>query len=169
MGQSLVLKLDDEVFGTVVILDFPHYPSCDLKVCPVVLAYLSARERILSEHGLLDAEPLLCRKDDPARFYSANRLQKVKAQVEAVSGVRFELRALRRTYGQMLLDGGGDLETASGALGHNSLKTTQKYYCQRSTDAVNREILRIMDGSMPASPGTKNPVISRSDDYTGYA
>jgi integrase len=112
---------------------------------------------------------LLCRKDNPIAFYSANTLRCVKAKVEALSGVRFELRALRRTYGQMLLDSGASIETASIALGHRSIKTTQAYYCQKSIDTVNSEVLQALDDAVPGYPGTKNPLISRTDDHTGYA
>lgn len=135
---------------------------------PVLSEYLKAREQMLAQHGLLNAKPLLCRKDDPNAFYSANTLRRVKAKVEGCSGVRFELRALRRTYGQMLLDSGTSLETASIALGHRSVRTTQAYYCQKSLDTVNSEILRALDDAMPGTPGTKNALISPADDYTGY-
>jgi integrase len=83
--------------------------------------------------------------------------------------VRFELRALRRTYGQILLDSGTSIEIASIALGHRSIKTTQAYYCQKSLDTVNSEVLRALDDTMPGTPGTEKPLISQTTDYTGYA
>lgn len=136
---------------------------------PVLSGYLKAREQMLAQHGLLQAKPLLSRKDNPNAFYSANTLRRVKAKVEDLSGVRFELRALRRTYGQMLLDSGTSIETASIALGHRSIKTTQAYYCQKSLDTVNSEVLRALDDAVHGYPGAKNPLISRTDDFTGYA
>ena len=83
--------------------------------------------------------------------------------------MRFELRALRRTYGQMLLDSGTSLETASIALGHGSVRTTQAYYCQKSLDTVNSEVLRALDDVLPGNPGTEEALISQRDDHTGYA
>lgn len=135
---------------------------------PVLSAYLKAREQMLAQHGLLHAKPLLCRKDNPNAFYSANTLRCVKAKVEDLSGVRFELRALRRTYGQMLLDSGTSLETASIAPWHRSVKTTQAYYCQKSLDTVNSEALRALEDAMPGTPGTRNPLVSRTEVITGY-
>jgi integrase/recombinase XerD len=136
---------------------------------PYVERYLGAREKMLADKGMLFAKPLLCRKDAPNVFYSPNRLQKIKAKVEQLSGVKFELRALRRTYGQMLLDNDADLETASLALGHRSVRTTQAYYCQRSMDTVKTEVLRALECEMSIPLGTENRLISRTDKSTGYA
>ncbi|MGB2580934.1 MAG: hypothetical protein WBD03_00495 [Thermoplasmata archaeon] len=58
---------------------------------------------------------------------------------------------------------------ASISIGHGSVKTTQAYYCQESLDTVNTEVLRALDDAMPGYPGTKNALISQTDDYTGYA
>ena len=93
----------------------------------------------------------------------------MKAKVVERSGVRFELRALRRTYGQTLLDSGTSLETASIAIGHGSIRTTQAYYCQESLDTVNSEVLRALEDEVSIPLGTENRLISRTDDYTGYA
>jgi len=136
---------------------------------PFINQYMKARESLLAEKGKLLARPLLCRKDNPDAFYSANRLQKIKAKVEQLSGVKFELRALRRTYGQMLLDNDASLEIASLALGHRSVRTTQAYYCQKSMDTVKSEVLRALGNGSSIPPGTENRLISRTDDNTGYA
>ena len=68
----------------------------------------------------------------------------------------------------MLVDK-SDIETDAIALGHNSVKTTQAYYCQKSLDTVNSEVLKALDDAVNGNPGAKNPLISRTDDYTGYA
>jgi len=136
---------------------------------PFIAEYMRARGRLLAEKGKLTARPFMCRKDKPDAFYSANRLQTIKAKVEQLSGVKFELRALRRTYGQMLLDNDADLETASLALGHRSVRTTQAYYCQKSMDTVRSEVLRALGNGPSRPPGTKKGLISPTDDYTGYA
>jgi len=68
----------------------------------------------------------------------------------------------------MLIDRGESIETASIALGHRSVTTTQAYYCQKSLDTVNSEVLRALDDAMPGTPGTEKALISRTDDYTGY-
>jgi integrase len=69
----------------------------------------------------------------------------------------------------MLLDNNADLEVASLALGHKSVKTTQAYYCQKSMDSVNSEVLRALVNEPSIPPGTENQLISQTDDFTGYA
>ncbi|HEX9907013.1 MAG TPA: hypothetical protein VGB78_00910 [Thermoplasmata archaeon] len=93
-----------------------------------MLLYVRAREKMLADRGKLFSESLLRRKDDPNAFYSANRLRSIKAKVEQLSGVRFELRSLGRTYGQMLLDNDADLEVASLALGQKNAKPSQRWF-----------------------------------------
>ena len=96
------------------------------------------------------------------------RVDSTDIKVEKLSGVRFELRALRRTYGQMLLDRGTSIETASIALGHRSIRTTQAYYCQKSIDTVKSNVLNALEDAVPTIPGAKSPLISRKDDFAGY-
>jgi hypothetical protein len=58
---------------------------------------------------------------------------------------------------------------ASISIEHRSVKTTQAYYCQKSLDTVNSEVLQALDDAVPDYRGTKNPLISQTDDCTGYA
>ena len=67
----------------------------------------------------------------------------------------------------MLVDK-SDIETDAIALGHRSIKTTQAYYCQKSLDTVNSEVLRALEDAMPGTPGTRNSLISRTEVITGY-
>ena len=87
---------------------------------------------------------------------------------EDTSGVRFELGALRRTYGQMPLDSVTSIETASTALGYRGIKTTQAYYCGKNQDTANSKVLRVLDNAMAGYSGAKT-LISRTEDHTGYA
>jgi len=128
--------------------------------------YLNAREKMLAEKGLLEAKPLVCKKQWPHKFYSDNILRQHKRKIEEISGVNFELRALRRTYGQMLIDRGVSIESVSIALGHTSTITTEKYYCRKNADTVRSEVLHAFD---PAVPSPKSPLISRKIDFTGYS
>ena len=133
-----------------------------------VVHYLRAREQMLAERGILEVKPLLCPKPNPNIFYNAVSLRRAKHEVERVSGVRFELRALRRTYGQNLLNRGVALETVSLALGHSSTLTTERYYCRKDADTARREILRAFERSAPG-PNVNSPLIERKGDLTGYA
>jgi integrase len=132
-----------------------------------VLDYLRAREAMLTAKGLLEAKPLVCRSSDPTAFYSPMHLRRIKKKVEEISGVAFELRALRRTYGQNLLNRGVPLETVSLALGHSSTLTTERYYCRKDADTARLEILRAFERSAPG-PSVNSPLIERKGDLTGY-
>ncbi|MEW5748475.1 MAG: site-specific integrase [Candidatus Thermoplasmatota archaeon] len=133
-----------------------------------VARYLKAREQMLAERGLLEAKPLVCPLENPTGFYSSNHLRRVKRKVEERSGVRFELRTLRRTYGQNLLNRGVSLESVSLALGHSSTLTTERYYCRKDADSARLEIVRAFEKPAPA-PRLNSPLIEPRADYTGYA
>ena len=47
------------------------------------------------------------------------------------SGVKFDLRECRRTFGQRYLDKDIDIETVSVLMGHSSTKTTETFYGHR--------------------------------------
>ena len=130
--------------------------------------YLKERERMLAKKELLGAKPLICPLNNPNAFYSSNHLRRVKRKAEGLSGVSFELRTLRRTYGQQLLDRGVSLESVSLALGHSSTLTTERYYCRKDADSARLEILRAFEKSAPA-PRLNPPLIEPSLDYAGYA
>ncbi len=130
--------------------------------------HLKARERMLADKGMLDAKPLICPLDDPNAFYSSSHLRRVKRIVTERSGIRFELRTLRRTYGQQLLNRGVSLESVSLALGHSSTLTTERYYCRKDADSARLEIVRAFERSAPA-PKLNSPLIETGNDFTGYA
>ncbi len=63
----------------------------------------------------------------------------MKSIVEKEIGIEFDLRACRRTYGQMAIDEGLDLDTVSVLMGHNTTKTTETYYCRKRPETAIRE------------------------------
>lgn len=135
---------------------------------PIVVRYLRAREQMLAEHGVLDATPLICSCQRPGRSYTSKHMRSLKQKVCRRSGVQFELRALRRTYGQQLLNRNVSIETVSLALGHTSTRTTESYYCRKDADTARLEILRAFEG--PAKgPSAKKPEIESKTQLTGYA
>ena len=69
---------------------------------------------------------------------SSNCLREDLNKIEVVSGVHADFRVLRRTFGQNLLDAGLPIEAVSVLMGHETTKTTEKYYCRlQNSDAVN--------------------------------
>ena len=63
-----------------------------------------------------------------------------RRSVSMATGVEFDHRALRRTWGQALLDAGVSEEEVSVLLGHASTATTSRYYARtregRARDAA---------------------------------
>jgi integrase/recombinase XerD len=57
-------------------------------------------------------------------YYSQNSLTRPRAKVIAQTGVHFDSRACRRTFGQKNVDMGVPIESVSRMMGHSSTKTT---------------------------------------------
>ncbi len=72
--------------------------------------------------------------DDGDGFLSTNGIEELKGIVEKEVGFSFDLRACRRTFGQMCLDQGISVEAVSIALGHAPTKTTENFYCRKKED-----------------------------------
>ena len=71
----------------------------------------------------------------PVRKYLCQQaFCRLKQRVEIHMGVKFELRAGRRSFGQRALDDGQELENVSVAMGHASTRTTELFYARRATD-----------------------------------
>ncbi len=82
------------------------------------------------------------------------------------TGIDFSPHALRRTYGQMLLDKGATIETVSKMLGHASTLTTEKHYCRKNDDIARLEVLKAFK-SGPSSPGNSSRLTPRNE-LPGY-
>lgn len=67
----------------------------------------------------------------------------------------------------MLVDK-SDIEIDAIALGHDSVKTTQAYYCQKSLDTVKSNVLRALENAVPTIPCAKSRLISQKGHLTGY-
>ena len=79
-------------------------------------------------------------------------INKRKRDVEKAIGERFALKDARRAYGQRMLDRGVPIESVSYAMGHDSIKTTQKYYANYRKDSVLDNIYDVMRGRPEGMP-----------------
>jgi len=70
---------------------------------------------------------------------SSNTLQKLKSVVEKETGIKFNLRTCRSTFGQLAIDQELGLETVSVLMGHNTTKTTGTYYCRKRQETAIKE------------------------------
>ena len=135
---------------------------------PAVSRYLKAREARLTKKGKLESPHLVFSRDNTDAPVGDSTIQGWKRRLESWSGVDFTTHALRRTYGQMLLDRGVHLETVSLALGHASTVTTEKHYCRKDAGIARLEIVRAFE--QPANvPSLDNPLIDKKGPLPGYA
>ena len=79
-------------------------------------------------------------------------------ELSKVSGVDgLTPHALRRTYGQTLIDRGVSVDSVSLMLGHDSTVTTENYYCRKDAGAARQEALKAFDEPSAPHPQTKRP------------
>ena len=72
--------------------------------------------------------------------------------VEEESGVKFDLRKCRRTFGQSYLDADLDIESVSVLMGHLSTKTTEGYYCRKRNDVAIKAAQGTWDTNAKKTP-----------------
>ena len=113
--------------------------------------------------------PALRDKEDG--YYASNSLQKLKTLVEKDTGIKFDLRKCRRTFGQLALDEDLSIESVSVLMGHSTTKTTENNYCRRKQDLAIREAQMIWNGKKPSGsqPVAKTPQIESKFEVSGYA
>jgi len=80
---------------------------------------------------------------------------------------RFDFRACHRTFGQMCVDSGANVEPVSVVLGHSKAKTTECYYCRKCEDVALREVSELFEPRKP--PSAIKPLIENEKYLSGYA
>ncbi len=107
-------------------------------------------------------------------YYSPNSLTKLRANVVAQTGVMYDSRACRRTFGQTSIDAGVPIDSVSRMMGHSSTKTTEQYYCRKTTESAISDAQKVW-GNAPnpeevaSSKKVKNPLIENKTWMAGYA
>ena len=107
-------------------------------------------------------------------YYSKNSLTRLRAIVIAQTGVHFDSRACRRTFGQMNAYMGVPIESVSRMMGHSSTKTTEKYYCRKISGSAISDAQKIW-GSAPkpqevaGAASANTPLIESKKYMSGYA
>ena len=77
------------------------------------------------------------------KFLSYKRIRVLKSFVEEDIGESFELRKCRRTFGQRALTEGHDIHNVSLVMGHATIATTQRYYCDKEQHVALSEMREI--------------------------
>ena len=133
---------------------------------PAVKRFLRARETRLAEMGMLETTPLVFPRSKPQKHIDSSTVDDWTRETVERSGVRFSPHGLRRTYGQMLLNRGVNIETVSVMLGHSSTRTTETHYCRKTADSARLEVIRAMQSPMPT---VNSPELTANRDLAGYA
>jgi len=136
---------------------------------PTIKEYLIKRKEKLSElkiDGNKYLIPNLSNRNVTGKPYTCNTFRRMKREhIEEKTGIKFELRQLRRTYGQHLKDQGVSIEKISKILGHSSTKTTETYYARvQDSDAFesineawnSSPIAQLLNPSIEFEPDVKN-------------
>jgi integrase/recombinase XerD len=136
--------------------------------------YLRARAEMISKMCPTNDVlfPELRENSEGSGLYSQQGFSKLRLIVQKETGIVFDGRATRRTYGQTGIDQGVPVDAISRMLGHSSTKTTEKYYCRRWNDAAIAEARRVWD-SQPALIEAKpqkviSPLIEKQKYLPGY-
>lgn len=115
------------------------------------------RDFVQEREAFLDGEPHPAlipyrHMDGRLDYWPAAILGKLKARVENLSGVPFQIRTFRATFGQRALDGGSHVENVSRAMRHRTTKTTEMFYARVRPDRALEDVRRALASasSIPA-------------------
>ena len=78
-------------------------------------------------------------------YISYGRIRVLKSMVEEDIGIKFDLRKCRRTFGQRALDEGQPIHDVSLVLGHASIATTQRKYCDKDLHVASKDMREFWD------------------------
>jgi hypothetical protein len=123
------------------------------------------RETAVAKKGVLETVPLVFAMKDHTKPVGATLINSWTKRIMEKTGVQFTPHGLRRTYGQMLLDRGVDIQTVSLMLGHGSTNTTERHYCRKNEDDARTEVLE----AFRQSPSTNSPKLTPRNELAGYA
>jgi site-specific recombinase XerD len=112
------------------------------EVRPYILYFLSLRAHqppTVAESRYIFASPI------DGLPLSSNTLRLDKDRLIKRIGIDYDYRKLRRTYGQILVDSGADIQAVSMVMGHASTRTTEAYYARLRADYALADILTIFE------------------------
>lgn len=105
---------------------------------PMIVRYMMSRLDYLNENFQY-TDYVFFSMDDFEKL-SDKTIRQIRNKVEAYIGIKFDGRKCRRTYGQYLSDHEVEIEDISVVMGHNSTKTTERYYARKKSDKAIKSI-----------------------------
>lgn len=143
---------------------------------PFLRRYLQARAKALMNNYLtsdLLFPSLQNLQKRRSGEFSTNGTTDLRAIVKEETGVDYDLRACRRTFGQNCLDEKIPLDSTSRMMGHATTKTTETYYARKNNDQAIAEAQRMWStktSNMPSQtqPDSNPPLIGKKEWLPGY-
>ncbi len=106
--------------------------------------YLEARTLRLERSGKKE-DALFPPLKHEGGYLSYGRIRTLKSFVEEDVGFKFDLRKCRRTFGQRAINEGQSMHDVSLVMGHSTMATTQKDYCDKDEHEAARDMQRYWD------------------------
>ena len=103
--------------------------------------YLDLRNEHMQKHNLYCNA--LFPSTDSDDYLSDKTIRAIKTIVEKESGVTFDFRKCRRSFGQNYIDLDLELQSVSVLMGHATTKTTEKFYGRRRNDRAIENVRKI--------------------------
>lgn len=145
---------------------------------PFLRRYLRARAKMLmSEYLISDLLFPSIQNLQKGRdgVFSQNGTTDLRKIVMEETGVQYDLRACRRTWGQVAIDSDVPVDAVSRMMGHASTKTTETFYARKKNDAAIAEAQQAWTVATPSRPEpprskeTDSPLIEKREWIPGYS
>jgi integrase/recombinase XerD len=111
---------------------------------PVFKRYLEARTLRLEKSGKKE-DALFPPLKHNGGYISYGRIRVLKSMVEDDLDIKFDLRKCRRTFGQRAINEGQSIHNVSLVMGHSTMATTQKDYCDKDEHDAARDMQKYWD------------------------
>lgn len=136
-------------------------------VAHLLRQYVKEREVYLKARGIDKATALFPSIRSKTGFYSRQRFQDIKEDIEGRSGVKFKLKDFRSTLASITVAGDlSRLPAVSAQLRHLDPKTTTDFYARIELNTVTRQLRDVWKENPTTMYNT--PVIERKYDISGY-
>ena len=94
--------------------------------------YMELREQFMDDHDLYSRA--LFPSSETDGYLTDKSIRAIKTLVEEETGLRFDFRKCRRSFGQNYIDMDLELQSVSVLMGHTTTKTTERFYGRRRND-----------------------------------
>ncbi len=149
----------------------PRFTAIHPDAIPFLRRYLRVRAEMLTRKYIVTDVLFPAVQDfyHGDGFYSSNGTSELRKLVMRETGVMYDLRACRRTFGQFAIDSNVDIEAVSSMMGHATTKTTENYYGRKKNSAAVAQAQLAWRTPSQTQPDVNPPLIERKGWDAGYA